>query len=209
MKMNMNDKLALKKVLEALHAGEVFVYPTDTIYGFGGNALSEKTIQKVYELKKRPLSMPVSLLVRNIKMLEEYAHISEMTGKIIEHFLPGALTLVLPAGKKDLSPHFYSDGDFLGFRMPDHDFCRSMMKNVSGPVITTSVNISGSPELRTIGDIEKYFGQSVDLFIYDPLLESREISSGSTVIKIGKDDDISLLREGPISFSDIIEVKNL
>ncbi|MCK4813958.1 MAG: threonylcarbamoyl-AMP synthase [Candidatus Marinimicrobia bacterium] len=194
---------AQKKVLDALKDEELFVYPTDTLYGFGGNARSQNVIQRIYEVKKRPQNMPVSILVRDIKMMQDFAHISERTAKIIRRFLPGALTLVLPAKDMSLPKRLYSDNRYLGFRIPDHPFCRAILEHFQYPIISTSVNISHTPALTSIQDIEGQFGNEVQLFISDSRLNNAQHSLGSTVIKMTDDSELQLLREGSILFTEI------
>ncbi|MBW6458361.1 MAG: threonylcarbamoyl-AMP synthase [FCB group bacterium] len=203
MMLDMYDVSSLEKTMELLTAEAVFVYPTDTLYGFGGDARSEKVLETVYRLKNRPLEMPVSILVRDFAMMQEYAHISTQSEKIIKHFLPGALTLVLPAKDHRLPERLYSEGTYLGFRMPDHDFCRKMLERFPYPVITTSVNISGFPVIREIEKIERFFGSDISLFIRDAELEKHTDNPGSTVIKISMQDEIELLRAGKIPFPEI------
>lgn len=194
---------AKKKVLDALKDEELFVYPTDTLYGFGGDARSKSVIQRVYEIKKRPQNMPISILVRNIKMMQDLAHISEKTAKIIRWFLPGALTLVLPAKNMSLPECLYSDNHYLGFRIPDHPFCRAMLEHFQYPIISSSVNINQTSALTNIHDIEEQFGNEVQLFISDSRLNNAQHSLGSTVIKMTDDSELQLLREGSISFIEI------
>ncbi len=199
----MNDLTALVKTLEVLHAEEAFVYPTDTLYGFGGDARSEKVLEAVYRIKARPAVMPVSILVKDVDMIRDYAHVSNIAEKIIGHFLPGAVTLVLPAGARLLPERLYSEGRYLGFRIPDHVFCRAMMDHFPAPVITTSVNISGFPVMREMEKIERFFRNDISLFIRDAQLEENTDSAGSTVIRINENNTIELLRAGQIAFSEI------
>ena len=189
--------------IKALLDQELFVYPTDTIYGFGGAAISEKVIETLYTLKERPVNMPVSMLVRDADMLNEYANISLKAKKLIDRFLPGALTLVLPAKEISLPDKLFSVKGYLGFRIPDHEFCRKLTQVFNEPVITTSVNISGRPALNRISDIEKQFGGKVDLLISDRDLENKRNAKGSTVVMISEDDDLKLLREGWIPEEEI------
>jgi len=197
--------LSFELALNALKNEDIFVYPTDTIYGFGGNAHSEKVINRLFDIKERPENMPVSMIVRDLDMLTRYAYVSEKTNRLIEAFLPGALTLVLPAKHISMPDKLFSMQGFLGFRIPDHDFCKALSKSFDGPIITTSVNISGKPVLTRIQDIEKQFSKEIDLMISDPDLEKKTVPKSSTVIMISKDDEIKILREGAIPKKDIFQ----
>lgn len=197
---------ALFRALEALQKEQAFVYPTDTLYGFGADAASETGIHNVEELKKRPAQTPFSLLVRDLAMMKEYARVSSLTAALTERFLPGALTLVLPGIGGRLPDMLYSDGNYLGFRIPDHPFCRELMASYPRPVLSTSVNISGQKALNRIRDIEMQYAPRVELMIADADLDRRPYSAGSTVIRIDDAGRISLLREGSIPFADILKV---
>ncbi len=197
------EKDALRLALDALRRDEVFVYPTDTLYGFGGNAASENVLQEIYRIKQRPAHMPVSILVQSPEMLGRWAVMADITRKIAEAFLPGALTLVLPALNTGLPERLYSEGGFLGFRIPDHSFCAAMLKHFGAPVVTTSVNISGHPVMNSVRDIEETFKKEVDLFVSDPALDEMQTPVGSTIVKVTASGELILLREGVIPFSSI------
>ncbi len=196
--VNYHENMALASALKALERGDIFVYPTDTIYGFGGDASSFDVLDKLYSLKQRPETMPVSMIVRNIDMMSHYAHVSKTAEKLIEQFLPGALTLILPAKENVLPDKLFSVEGFLGFRIPDHEFCLAMSKDFERPIITSSVNLSGKAALNDINTISDQFGGKVDLMISDPKLDSIAEPLSSSVVMILKDGSIKVLREGAI-----------
>ncbi|MBI4399415.1 Sua5/YciO/YrdC/YwlC family protein, partial [Candidatus Micrarchaeota archaeon] len=88
---------ALNLAKEAILKDELIIYPTDTLYGLGANALSEKAIEKVFEAKKRE-NKPVSIMVANLEMLNEYCRVDEKQEKLLLELLPGPYTIIL--GKK-------------------------------------------------------------------------------------------------------------
>jgi L-threonylcarbamoyladenylate synthase len=197
------DPLLFDILLPVLDAGDIFVYPTDTIYGFGVRADSTEALDKLYELKKRPQHMPLSMLVSGVDAIGEYALLPGVAKPLADHFLPGALTLVLPAEQRRLPSGLYSDSDFLGFRVPAHPFCLQLMNTLPYPVITTSVNRSGQAPLNTMSEIQKHFSGEVGIMICDEELERRPNPMVSTVIRIDRKGRVSLLREGSILFDDI------
>jgi len=197
---------AVPRAIAALQQGQVFVYPTDTLYGFGADAASETGINNVEELKKRPAQTPFSLLVHDLAMLKEYARVGNLAARLAGLFLPGALTLVLPAIRGKVPDVLYSEGNYLGFRIPDHPFCRELTANYPRPILSTSVNISGQKALNRIREIEMQFASGVELMIADSDLDRRPHPAGSTVIRIDDAERISLLREGSILFAEILKV---
>jgi L-threonylcarbamoyladenylate synthase len=197
---------ALLLVLKALEHEHIFVYPTDTIYGFGGDARSEKVIHDLYELKSRPEHMPVSMLVKDKAMLDLYAECPPKAKLLIDRFLPGALTLVLPAKNRQLPTKLFSMEGYLGFRIPDHSFCHRLSQVFNAPIITTSVNLSGQPALNDMSEISRVFGQDVELLVQDRQLDEASKPKGSTVVMITADDQLKILREGNIVADEINRV---
>ena len=197
------EDIALTKALEALKSEEVFIYPTDTLYGFGGDAMSSKVLDKLYSLKRRPENMPVSMIVRDKIMLSQYAHIPAKADVLIDQFFPGALTLVLPAKDIIMPNKLFSVQGYLGFRIPKHDFCRELSEAFEGPIITTSVNLSGKAPMNNIKSINDQFGNEIKLIISDPILDSSTKALNSTVVMISKDESLKVLREGAVSVESI------
>ena len=203
---NYLEDIALAKALEALKSEEVFIYPTDTLYGFGGDAMSSKVLDKLYSLKRRPENMPVSMIVRDKIMLSQYAHIPAKADLLIDQFFPGALTLVLPAKDIVMPNKLFSVQGYLGFRIPNHDFCRELSEAFEGPIITTSVNFSGKAPMNNIKSINEQFGNEINLMISDPILDSSTETLSSTVVMISKDESLKVLREGIVSVESINQV---
>ena len=193
-----HENKAIELALASLKSDKAFVYPTDTLYGFGANASSEKALNGIYELKQRPKSMPMSILVSGKEMLEKYAKISLLSERLIDHFLPGALTLVLPAKNRDFPKSLFSLEGYLGFRIPNHTFCLELAKEFDAPFVTTSVNISGQSSLNNMKEINLQFKDYIDLFISDKNLEIKKENQGSTIVLLDEDSKYEILREGVI-----------
>lgn len=200
------DRLLWQELLPALESGQIFVYPTDTIYGLGARADSRQALEKLYQLKRRPAHMPLSMLVPDVDAVRGYALLTKTAETIARHFLPGALTMVLPALNKRLPEMLYSDTGDLGFRIPDHPFCHNLMRRTLFPVVSSSVNYSGEPALHKMSDIEAAFASEVRLMIRDKALDQCINPSVSTVIRIDRNKRVRLLREGLIPFSEIMRI---
>ena len=201
--INHIENMALVKALKALKDEEVFIYPTDTIYGFGGDATSPKVLDRLYSIKQRPDNMPLSMIVRDKEMMSRYAHISAKAESLIDKFLPGPLTLVLPAKDYSLPDKLFNVEGYLGFRIPAHDFCRAMSSKFDRPIITSSVNISGEAPLNNINRIHDQFGNEIELMISDTKLDTLTEPFGSTVVMISEDESVKVLREAAISAQSI------
>lgn len=172
---------------EVYEAGEVLVYPTDTLYGFGVDPTDPKAMKKLIELKGRSGKKPVSIAVSEPEEIEEYAEVSETAWSIIDAFMPGPITIVLPS-KVDWFPY-----EFIGIRVPDSpitmDICASL-----GPLTATSANIAGEKDPIDIYDVLDNFGDRVGMYIQGDLTMQ---GKPSTVVRV-KGRGIKILREGVI-----------
>ena len=131
-----------------MHDGLV-VYPTDTLYGLGADALSDEAILKVFEAKGREYHKPISIAVSDPDMIGAVAYVDEMAEQFIEEFLPGPVTLILPA-RNILSPRLTAGTKKIGIRYPNHEVALELISRYDTPITATSANLSGGPDPVTI-----------------------------------------------------------
>jgi L-threonylcarbamoyladenylate synthase len=130
-----------------MHDGLV-IYPTETVYGLGADAFSEEAIQKVYEAKKRDLAKPISIAVSDFEMLAAVAHINSRMQEFIEAFLPGPVTVVVPA--RTMVPGILTGGTgMIGIRIPAHNLAQQIIERFDAPITSTSANLSGAKDPKT------------------------------------------------------------
>ena len=196
-----NDEL--EEVAEIIRNGGVVIFPTETVYGIGGNALNTETIKKIYEVKKRPSSKPLSILVKDKDEIGKYAQItSEIEKKIIDNFMPGPITLVLKK-KENIIPEIVTAGnDTIGVRIPNNNIIAQVLKSCSLPIAAPSANISGQPSSTKLEDVIDDFNGKVDAMI-DGGECTEKVSS--TVVQV-VDGKVRILREGVITIEDINKV---
>jgi L-threonylcarbamoyladenylate synthase len=133
-----------KAVSILMHDG-IIVYPTETVYGLGADAFSDEAIQKVYEAKKRPLAMPVSIAVSDFDMLSAVARVEPAVEPFLSAFLPGPVTVVLPARKT--VPAILTGGTgMIGIRMPAHTLALQLIATFDSPITATSANLHGAKD---------------------------------------------------------------
>lgn len=158
-----------------MHDG-IVVYPTDTIYGLGGDAFSDEAILKVYEAKKRPLSQPVSIAVCDCDMIHGVAKLDEYASMFIDHFLPGPVTVVLPA--RNSVPALLTGGTgMIGIRFPNHALALRLISMIDTPITATSANMSGGKDPLTPAECH---------VAHDYLLDGGRLpGTPSTVVDIG------------------------
>lgn len=198
------DDRVLRQAARLIIKGAVLVCPTDTGYAFSANALDTRAVARVFNLKGRSYSNPIHIAVSSIGEAEKYAHISEAARRLADHFLPGALTLVLP--KRETIPVMLVAGrDTIGIRVPDNRVMLGLAEMAARPLTATSANISGRPTPYTAGEVVAQLGetiQSVALILDQGPLPMRELS---TIVDLTVSPP-QLIRQGLVSWLDIREV---
>ncbi|MDK2974585.1 MAG: L-threonylcarbamoyladenylate synthase [Methanofollis sp.] len=146
------DTEIIHQAVRVLGRDGLVVYPTDTIYGLGADALSENAIERVYEVKMRPQSMPISVAVSDVEMLGAIAAVDRAADAFIDRFLPGPVTVVLRA--KSCLPAILTGGTgLIGIRFPDHPVALSIIRELDVPITATSANIHSGPDPVTVNDV--------------------------------------------------------
>jgi L-threonylcarbamoyladenylate synthase len=178
----------------------MILYPTETIYALGVNALDENELAALFAFKGRDERQTVSWLVRDMADVANYAEVSEVAARLAARFLPGPLTLVLPAKSTVPTSRSAPDGT-IGFRIsPDPVAQRVIVEFMAihdAPLTCTSANLSGLPTLRTPQEILKQFGDKasrIDTVIDDGI----RAGAPSTVVRV-IGDTVEVLREGAIA----------
>ena len=196
---NETDYTKLQEPAKIIKQGGIVIFPTETVYGIGANGFDENAIKKVYEVKKRPISNPISLLVNSIDMINEVAKdITEVEYNLIKRFFPGPLTIILK--KKDIVPDVLTaNSDTVGIRMPANEIALKLIEYAGVPIATPSANISGKPSGTDITDIMKDFEGKVDYVIDDG---PSKIGLASTIVKV-IDNVPHILRQGSIPENEI------
>lgn len=197
-KINENE---LKEVIEILKNNGIIIFPTETVYGIGGNALSNEVIDKIYKVKRRPRAKAVNIMVKNINEIKRYAEItSELEEKIIKKCMPGPITLILKK-KENFGDYFTADNDTIGVRIPDNKIINSILNKIDFPIIAPSANISGQPSGIEVADIIKDFKNGVDAIIDGG---KANLGLASTIIQV-VNNEIKILRQGKITKKELLE----
>lgn len=143
---------AVAAAAEAIEAGEVIVYPTETVYGLGADAFSPSAIERIYTLKGRDRDKPLSVAIPSIASLDHVARPSSATRKFIDRFLPGPVTVI--CRRQPSLPSIVTAGsDRVGIRIPDHPIATTLLTQ-TGPLSATSANRSGHESVRTIEQLD-------------------------------------------------------
>ena len=205
----METKETFESALSALRSGGIILYPTDTVWGLGCDATDPVAVDRIYALKKRSDSKSLVLLASDLDMVARYVReIPEMAVQLVEVndrpmtiIYPGAVAMPRPAEGEEVrkSHHLLAyntvaeDGS-VGIRIPDMDFCRNLVKRFGRPVVSTSANISGEPAPGNFSEISRAIREGVD-YIVDPELEKGATGKSSSIIKVGLDATIEIIRK--------------
>ncbi|MEE8405419.1 MAG: L-threonylcarbamoyladenylate synthase [candidate division Zixibacteria bacterium] len=188
---------AVALACQALNDGELVVAPTETQYGILARVDITAALEKLFELKGRDRNKPLSIFVKKISQLKDYAEMSPMSELIAGKFLPGPLTMVLRS-KKDFGKLITREGK-TGFRLSANFLIQKIMNKIEVPVTATSANFSGLPAKESALSIKERFGSEIAVY-----LDSGRLNNpASTVVEI-IEDKINFLREGAISKTDIL-----
>lgn len=198
------DVGVLDKAADLLSKGRIIVYPTDTTYALGANALDPTAIRLLFDLKGRQPESPMHVIVSDLEMAQQYVVLNEAARIVARRFLPGPLTLILP--KREIVPDILVSGrKTLGIRIPSNTICQRLAEKTKIPFTTTSANITGGENPYTIDEVVKQFGSQIDqvelLIDQGPLPRMPP----STLIDLTTSPP-TILRQGPISAAELIEV---
>lgn len=188
---------AVAAAAEALRRGGVVLYPTDTLYGLGADALNEDAIARVKMIKEREEQKPVQVLVESMEMAEQYAEVTDLAQSLSNNFLPGSLAIVL--NKKESVPNTLSGeaSGTVGIRVPNNQFCLALARAFGKPFTTTSANRSGFETLSNPDEILEQLGDKAQYI--DVVIDQGEIANRlpSTVVD-ARGDAIAIIRDGAI-----------
>lgn len=177
----------------------LIIFPTDTVYGIGCSIYDTENQEKIFKIKRRPKNRPLAVLCASMEQIKKIAYVSDDASKLIAEFLPGPLTLILPA-KEEIKELLGQST--IGVRIPNSTIALQILSEM-GPMTTTSVNESGSVPLNEYETICKAYVDCVD-YIYEPAGQSSNIAS-TVVTTI---PCIKMIREGAISLEQINEILN-
>ncbi|MFM8234108.1 MAG: L-threonylcarbamoyladenylate synthase [Holophagaceae bacterium] len=186
------DNQSLAPISHLLKQGGVIAYPTDTIYGMGCLVSNPKAIERIFKLKARDETKPMSLLCSSHEMLSRYCQpLTLDKKKLLEKLLPGPYTFILSAND-NVPPELVGEPrKTVGLRIPRHSFCMSIAQYLNEAIITTSVNRSGETPLNEPSLIEEAFGSDLAaIVVHEPPL-----GNSSTILDITSEKPL-LVRAG-------------
>jgi len=193
-------EIIAKEVAEDIRNGEIVIFPTETVYGIGADALNLKAVEMIFEIKGREKSKPLPIMIGNIKDVYKIARdIPESFFSIAQKFMPGPLTVILKK-KEGISDLITSGFDTIGVRMPNHNFALPMIKYFGSPIVATSANLSGDSNPK---DYKETFKVKDLCHVGIDQGKSNE-GVPSTIIDLSEEEP-KILRQGTITLKEILD----
>jgi L-threonylcarbamoyladenylate synthase len=200
------DRSIIKKAADTIKKGGLVVYPTDTAYGIGVDATSEKSIEKLYRIKRRSPNKPTHVVVRDWDMLNALTITNKKAKFLYDKLIPGPLTLILKKKHNSPIPKVLTGGlNTLGVRIPNCEVTKMLSQHLNTPYTTPSANRSGKPATYLVDEVKTNLGlEQIDLVLDAGSLPKNK---PSTIIDLSK-NTFQILRKGDISPKDIKKAIN-
>lgn len=199
--MNIDERFdeSVNLASELFLKGSIFIYPTDTIYGFGGNPFNDTAIKKIGKVKGKDNWRRYIFLISDLEMLKNYAYInSEKYLDFLLSIWPNPVSAILKLNEKYQELLHSATG---AFRIPNHRFCKNLINEIKMPLVSTSVNRTGKEPLNHPSQIIQEFANEVDAIFYS---EKKSFFEASTLIDLTKNEPV-LVREGRIKFVELMK----
>ena len=195
------DEENLLRAGKLIQAGQIVAFPTETVYGLGANGFDVDACRKIFLVKERPADKPLTLHVATFEMIEQIAEINLAAEKLIEKFLPGPLTIILP--KKNIVPDFVTcNSKSVGVRFPNNKIAQDLIKIAGVPVAAPSANISGKNPPVTAQEVFENLSGRLEIILDGGKCD---VGISSTILDISTGVP-KILRQGIISAASINEV---
>ena len=193
--------MSIARAAEILHAGGLVVFPTETVYGLGGDAANPRAVARIFEAKGRPRLNPLIAHVPDLAEADRHAHLHPKARTLAERFWPGPLTLVAPRRADSSVAELACAGlATIALRAPAHPMARELLAAFGKPIAAPSANRSGQVSATTAQLAAADLGDRVDL-----VLDAGPCPIGleSTIVAIADDGAATLLRAGAVARADI------
>lgn len=190
-------RTVIDEAVKVMKNGGVILYPTDTVWGIGCDASNPDAVARVFDIKRRSDSKSLVMLASDMDMICRYIkEVPEIAVSLVE-VNDKPMTIVYPdavvAPGYGLAQACVAVDGTVGIRIPMSEYCKRMVSRLGKLLVSTSANISGEPTPKTFGDISEEIRSAVD-YIVSPELEGKSTGISSSIIKVGVDGEINIIR---------------
>ena len=181
------------RAVEVLRRGGVILYPTDTVWGLGCDATDADAVAKIYRLKRSENKKSMLVLCASADMVVRYVDRAPGIAFEVMELATKPLTLILP-GAVGVAENLVPDEGTLGVRVPDHEFCRRLLRALGRPLVSTSANISGEETPVGLQDVAREIVDGVD-FVVNPRFEGKPTRKASSIMAFGEGGEVKIIRD--------------
>lgn len=181
------------EAVRVLREGGIILYPTDTVWGLGCDATNAEAVDRIYRLKRSENKKSMLVLCASADMVVRYVNRAPGIAFEVMEMATSPLTLILP-GAAGVAANLIPDEGTLGIRVPDHEFCRRMLRGLQRPVVSTSANISGETTPAGLQEVSREIIDGVD-FVVNPRFEGKPTRKASSIIAFGEGGEVKIIRE--------------
>ena len=181
------------RAVEVLRRGGVILYPTDTVWGLGCDATDADAVAKIYRLKRSENKKSMLVLCASPDMVVRYVDRAPGIAFEVMELATKPLTLILP-GAVGVAENLVPDEGTLGVRVPDHEFCRRLLRALGRPLVSTSANISGEETPVGLQDVAREIVDGVD-FVVNPRFEGKPTRKASSIMAFGEGGEVKIIRD--------------
>ena len=191
----------VKLAKEKLNQHGIVCFPTETVMGLGVLFDDFEAYNKLNSVKRRPEDKPYTLMVKSKEDLHKYGVIDDATQRVIDAFMPGSLTILVPLKEGSVPAYVTHGGNVIGMRIPTNEEALALLKEVGKPLLVPSANRSGEAPALSKEEAIKIFGEEVDFYISGTA--KKEVPS--TIVDL-TNGSVKVVRQGPISEEEIKRV---
>lgn len=181
------------EAVRVLREGGLILYPTDTVWGLGCDAANPEAVQRIYDLKRSENKKSMLVLCESADMVVRYVRRAPGIAFEVMELATSPLTLILP-GAAGLAENLIPEEGTLGVRVPDHAFCRQLLRAFGRPIVSTSANLSGETTPATLKEVAREIIDGVD-FVVNPRFEGKPTRKASSIIAFGEGGEVEVIRK--------------
>ena len=182
----------IQEIVEQLTEGKTMLYPTDTILGIGCSAKSEEGIKKIFDIKNRPSSKSLIILVDSPKMLQDIVEVPELAWDLMD-FNEKPITIIYD-NPKGLPKSLVAEDNTIAIRLTDDLLCKKIIGRLKAPIVSTSANLSGEASPKVLKEVNSKIIDGVDMVLEECQSFEPQFTA-STIIKLGLDNEVKVIRE--------------
>lgn len=181
------------QAVRVMREGGIILYPTDTVWGVGCDATNADAVARIYALKRSENKKSMLVLCASADMTVRYVNKAPGIAFEVMELATSPLTAILP-GAVGVAENLIPDERTLGVRIPDHEFCRRMLRGLGRPIVSTSANVSGEETPAGLQEVAREIVEGVD-FVVNPRFEGKPTRKASSIIAFGEGGEVKIIRE--------------